>query len=78
MLAVINAATREEVKRLKVGEAPVGILITPAGDRAYIALMGEDRLAVVDLQSLNVTGHVNTGHGPDGMAWVPGLQDKAG
>lgn len=28
------------------------------------------RLAVVDLETLAVSGHVATGAGPDGMAWV--------
>jgi len=68
-LIVIDAAARKVVKRLPVGRAPSGILIPPDGLRAYVALTGENALAVVDLKTLEVTGRVATGAGPDGMAW---------
>ncbi|HSK08138.1 MAG TPA: cytochrome D1 domain-containing protein, partial [Vicinamibacterales bacterium] len=68
-LVVIDRATRKEVKRIQLGRAPSGILVVPDGSRAYIALTGENALAVLDLKTLEVTGRVATGGGPDGMAW---------
>jgi YVTN family beta-propeller protein len=66
---VIDAATRTIVKRLAVGRAPSGILMVPDRARAYVALTGENALAILDLKALAVTGRIPTGQGPDGMAW---------
>lgn len=70
-LVVLDAASRQEVKRLKLGTAPEGILMHPDGNQAYVAVSGDHKLAIVDLKTLEVTGHLETGRGPDGMAWVP-------
>jgi len=68
-LIVIDAAARRELKRVALGRAPSGILVLPDGSRAYVALTGENALAVVDLKTLELAGRVPTGAGPDGMAW---------
>jgi YVTN family beta-propeller protein len=69
-LIVIDAAARKELKRVTVGKAPSGILVVPDGSRAYVALTGENALAVLDLKTLEPAGRVPTGAGPDGMAWI--------
>ena len=69
-LVVIDARTRQVTKRLPLGRMPEGILIPPAGTHAYVAVTGDDRVAIVDLKTLSVTGTVATGDGPDGMAWI--------
>jgi len=66
---VIEAVTRKVVKRLAVGRAPSGILMVPDGTRAYVALTGENALAIIDLKTLAATGRIPTGQGPDGMAY---------
>jgi len=71
-LVVLDAATRKEVKQFKLEGGAAGILIVPDGSRAYIAVSGTDKVAVVDLKSLEVTGSVSTGKQPDGLAWVRG------
>jgi YVTN family beta-propeller protein len=68
-LVVIDAAARKIVKRLPLGRAPSGILMVPDGTRAYVALTGENVLAIVDLKTLAGVGRIPTGQGPDGMAW---------
>jgi YVTN family beta-propeller protein len=68
-LVVIDAAGRRVAKRIPLGKAPSGILVVPDGSRAYVALTGENALAIVDLQRLEPTGRIATGEGPDGMAW---------
>jgi YVTN family beta-propeller protein len=57
-------------KRLDVGRMAEGILIAPDGRRAYAAVTGEDRIAVIDLQKMEVVQTIATGNGPDGMAWI--------
>jgi YVTN family beta-propeller protein len=69
-LVVLDAATRKEVKQLNLGGGAAGIVIVPDGSRAYVAVSGKDKVAAVDLKSLEVTGFVSTGKQPDGLAWV--------
>lgn len=69
-LVVVDAASRQEVKRLNVGRQPEGILIAPNGAHAYIAVAGEKTVAVLDLKTLEVSARIVTGSGPDGMAWA--------
>ena len=70
-LIVLYVPGRQVLKRIDVGRAPEGILIDPDGARAFIAISGDNQLAVFDMKKLEVTGHLQTGgRGPDGMAWV--------
>jgi YVTN family beta-propeller protein len=69
-LVVMDAATWKEVKQLNLGGGAAGILIVPDGSRAYVAVSGKDKVAVVDLKSLEVTGYASMGKQPDGLAWV--------
>jgi len=68
-LVVVDATARRLVKRVALGKAPSGILPVPDGSRAYVALTGENALAIVDLKTLEPIGRLATGGGPDGMAW---------
>jgi len=69
-LVVLEHATRKELKRIKLGRSPAGILIEPDSSRAYAAVTGDDYVAVIDLKSLELAARIQTGAGPDGMAWV--------
>jgi YVTN family beta-propeller protein len=68
-LVVVDAASRKEVKRLNLGKSTEGILMQPDGARAFVAVSGDDKVAVVDLETLEVTTTFTTGKDPDGMAW---------
>jgi YVTN family beta-propeller protein len=69
-LVVIDAGKRAEKTRLQLGLAPTGILIPPEGSHAYVALSGENKIAVIDMNTLSVATTIATGGSPDGMAWV--------
>jgi YVTN family beta-propeller protein len=69
-LVVLDVESGKEVKRLKLGRMPEGILVLPDGKRALVAVSGDNYIAIVDTNSLEVTGRIETGAGPDGMAWV--------
>jgi YVTN family beta-propeller protein len=69
-LVVLDRASRKELKRIKLGKMPEGILIPPDGSRAYVAVNGDNFIAIVDLKTLEVTGRISPGTGPDGMAWA--------
>jgi YVTN family beta-propeller protein len=69
-LVILDAATRKEVKQLSLGGGAAGILIAPDGSRAYVAVSSADKVAVVDLKTLEVVGQIDAGKQPDGMAWA--------
>ena len=69
-LAIFETATRSDVKRLKIGRGAAGIQMQPDGLRAYVACTPDDYVAVIDVKSLDVVGHIEAGRQPDGLAWV--------
>jgi YVTN family beta-propeller protein len=71
-LVVIDASTRKEVKQLNLGGGAAGILIAPDGSRAYVAVSTKDKVAVIDLKTLEVRGEFSAGKQPDGLAWAVG------
>ncbi len=68
-LVVVDAAAKRELTRKPLGRGVEGILIAPDGSRAFIAVNGDNHVAVVDLKTFAVTGKISTSS-PDGMAWV--------
>ena len=68
-LVALDRATRKEIKRIKLGRTPEGILI-PDASRAYVAVAGDNYVATIDLKTLEPSGRISTGTGPDGMAWA--------
>jgi YVTN family beta-propeller protein len=68
-LVVIETATRKEVKRLKLGSSTAGILIVPDGSKAYVAVSGDNKVAVIDLGKFELLKTFETGKDPDGLAW---------
>ncbi|HEX4232380.1 MAG TPA: YncE family protein [Bryobacteraceae bacterium] len=69
-LTILDVATHKEVKRLNLGHrGAAGILMQPDGSRGFVAVTGGNDVAVVDLKRLEVTGHIDAGPQPDGLAW---------
>ena len=69
-LVIYDAASRKEFKRVNIGHGAAGILMDPEGDRAFISCGPDNYIAVLDLKTLEVTGHVDVGGEPDGLAWA--------
>jgi YVTN family beta-propeller protein len=69
-LAVLDAATRHEVQRVKLGRGAAGIQMAPDGSRAFVACTPDDYVAVIDLKTLTVAGRIDAGKEPDGLAWA--------
>ena len=69
-LIILDAKAHRETKRLSLGKSAAGILIQPDSARAYVALPRDNSVAVLDLRSLSVIGKIETGRGPDGLAWA--------
>ena len=67
---VMDAATRQEIKRIDVGGGAAGIQMSADGSRAFAAVGSQNGVAIIDLKTLSMTGRIATGPGPDGLAWV--------
>ena len=69
-LVVYDAASRKEFKRVPIGHGAAGILIEPGGARAFVSCGPDNYVAVIDLKTWEVTGHIDAGGEPDGLAWA--------
>jgi YVTN family beta-propeller protein len=69
-LVILDAATRRTTKRLPIGHGAAGIVVEPSGARAFVACTPDNYVAVIDLNSLSVSGHIQAGGEPDGMDWA--------
>jgi YVTN family beta-propeller protein len=69
-LVVLDASTRKVIKRVPIGHGAAGIEMQPDGARAFVACTPDNYVAVIDLKSLEVAGHIQAGGQPDGMAWA--------
>jgi YVTN family beta-propeller protein len=69
-LIIYDARSQKEVRRLKIGHGAAGILMDPEGSRAFVACSADNNVAIIDLKTLEVTGHIEVGGVPDGLAWA--------
>lgn len=69
-VAIYDAKTHAEIKRLNIGKGAAGILMDKDSPRAFVASSGDNYLAVIDLKSLTVTAKIDVGGMPDGLAWA--------
>jgi YVTN family beta-propeller protein len=69
-LVVLDAASRQVLKRIPIGHGSGGVLVEPGGSRAFVACGPDNYVAVIDLNTMAVTGHIQAGGEPDGMAWA--------
>jgi YVTN family beta-propeller protein len=69
-LVIYDAASKKEFKRVHIGHGAAGILMDPNGTRAFISCGPDNYVAVLDLRTLEVTGHIDVGGEPDGLAWA--------
>jgi DNA-binding beta-propeller fold protein YncE len=70
VLFIYDAGSRNELKQLNIGHGAAGILVDTDGSRAFLGCTADNYVAVIDLKTLQVTGHINIGGGPDGLAWA--------
>jgi YVTN family beta-propeller protein len=68
-LFIYDAASHKEIKHLNTGRGAAGILVDDDGSRAFIGCTADNYVAVVDLKTLEVSGHIDI-RGADGLAWA--------
>jgi YVTN family beta-propeller protein len=62
-LSVVSTERGREVRRIPMGRYPRGVTVSPDGDAAYVAIMGDDHLVRVDLDTWE-TSTIPIGSGP--------------
>ena len=67
-LLVIDAATKKEVKRIKLESVPLGIVFSVDGKTAFVSVVEPDLVLKINLESGEVLGRVDSGKAPDGIA----------
>ena len=53
------------------GEGPQGLVLHGDGRHLFLSLSSANRIAIIDLDALQVVGYLPAGAGPDGIAWSP-------
>ena len=74
-LVVLDAASRKEIKRLKVAPGDSGdggIFVMPDGSRAYLGLRDDHSVVVIDLKTLEIENRfdMGAGSGPGCINWA--------
>lgn len=69
-VAVFDAASRKEIKRIPVGHGAAGIEMQPDDTRVFVASTPDNYVSVIDLKTLEVVGRIDVGQEPDGLAWA--------
>lgn len=68
-ITVLDANTHRQVKRFSTPGA-AGIQMQPDGARVYVACTAGNYVIVIDPKTLEITGQIDAGPQPDGMAWA--------
>lgn len=69
-ITIYDVKSQKEIKRLKHGRGAAGILMDPEDSRAFIAYSADNFIAIIDLKTLELTGKLDVGGTPDGLAWA--------
>jgi DNA-binding beta-propeller fold protein YncE len=69
-VSVFDAATRADVKRIRIGRGAAGIQMQPNGARVFVACTPDNYVTVIDGHTLEIVDHLDVGKQPDGMAWA--------
>ena len=83
-IRIVDAQTLEELKTILLSSdgasaeaefpgsaSPEGLVITPDSRYAYISLQALSKVAILDLESLEIIGTARTGGWPDGIGYSP-------
>jgi YVTN family beta-propeller protein len=64
----VDVLAPREVKRVTVGREPGAAAMSPDSRRLYATVTGENALAIIDLETLELTARVPVGNRPSGLA----------
>jgi DNA-binding beta-propeller fold protein YncE len=65
---VLDAATRKEIRRMKLESVPLGIVFSKDGKFAFVSVVQNDFVLKIDLEKFETVAKAETGKAPDGVA----------
>jgi DNA-binding beta-propeller fold protein YncE len=66
----LDRVSKRELSRLSLpGAGPQGVTITPDGKYVFLSLSEQARIAIIDMATRQVVGHLDAGATPDGVAY---------
>lgn len=69
-LRFFEVASMEEVARMEfIGANPQGVVLHPDDRTLFLSLSGQDRIAVIDIETRLILGYLPAGSAPDGIAY---------
>lgn len=68
VLTKLDAATREVVATVRLGNAPAHVFVHPRRDRVYVTINNENRVVILN-EALERLGEIRTSFGPHGI-WI--------
>lgn len=67
----IERESKKEISRISLpGEGPQGITITPDGKYIFLSLSTQSKVAIIDMKTRTVVGHLAAGNTPDGIVYT--------
>ncbi|MEL6676305.1 MAG: cytochrome D1 domain-containing protein [Bacteroidota bacterium] len=70
-ISIVDTETEREIERVSIGEYPRGIEVDSKGRYAYIAVMGDDRIAVLKLSDMSLSWIPQVGKRPRHLCMTP-------
>ena len=77
-VSVVERQTGREVTRIDVGKPQASVSFTPDGATAFVAVMGADDIAVIDMAQLAVVARIPTGKQPMGLVLLEAASGPPG
>lgn len=69
-LRFFEVANREEIARMEFpGAQPQGVVLHPDDRTLFLSLSGQDRIAVIDIETHQIVGYLPAGSAPDGIGY---------
>jgi len=70
-VTVVDSSTNVIIETIKVGNTPTGMIISPDGSWAYVAVSGDAAIAVLDLQTHILKATISMDSTPEKLAITP-------
>lgn len=69
-VSIVDTETFAVVNTLETGAGAHGVVVDPSGKYAYVSNIYADSVTVIDLTTLEVTGAIPVGSGPNGISFL--------
>jgi DNA-binding beta-propeller fold protein YncE len=67
----LERTSRRELSRLALpGAGPQGVTMTPDGRYVFLSLSKQAKIAIIDMRTRSVAGHLTAGETPDGIVYT--------